>query len=298
MSVSAEAKRAGPDPVAILPYGSKFGLRLAYVPLDALLWPTGGPAALAGRCIGDLPANAHVICFPSSALVFLPRFGVKARISIMIVEPKSVHARYFQWLRLAHRRFHRILTRDRPFLSTIPNGLFFNFVLGWVREANEGGVEKTINLSIIASARAHLEGHKLRHRVVSWLKAEQIDADVLGRGYRPFENKADGLAPYRYSIVIENSRESGYFTEKLLDAFMCRTVPIYWGASDVAGQFDGSGMLICETFEDIKAAVRQIGDQDYNERAAAIERNRALAMGLGHPYLRAAELLNAAASVK
>jgi hypothetical protein len=257
----------------------------------------GRPAGLAGCSVGDLPADAHLICFPSGALVFLPRFGVKARISIMIVEPVSVHARYFRWLRFAHGRFHRVLTRNKLFLDAISNGLFFNFALAWVRDASEGGGGKIRNLSIIASARAHLEGHKLRHQAVSWLLAEGIEADVLGRGYKPFENKADGLAPYRFSIVIENSREPGYFTEKLLDAFMCRTVPIYWGAPDAADYFDGGGMILCDSLDDIKAAVRLVSEDNYRARAAAIERNRALAAGLGDPNLRAARLLSADAAV-
>jgi len=34
------------------------------------------------------------------------------------------------------------------------------------------------------------------------------------------------LTPYRYSVVIENVREPGYFSEKLVDALLCGTVPI------------------------------------------------------------------------
>ena len=107
-------------------------------------------------------------------------------------------------------------------------------------------------LSLIASAKRSLVGHKLRHQVVAWLKQAGIEVDVMGGGYRPFERKSDGLAPYRYSIVIENSREHGYFTEKLVDALLCRTVPIYWGAPDIETYFDMRGMIVCSTLEEVK----------------------------------------------
>ena len=75
----------------------------------------------------------------------------------------------------------------------------------------------------------------------------------MGRGYAPFEAKEDGLAPYRASVVIENSREPSYISEKLIDAALCRTLPIYWGAPDVADWFDPAGLIavvgVSGTFE-------------------------------------------------
>ena len=101
-----------------------------------------------------------------------------------------------------------------------------------------------------------------------------IDADVIGRGYNSFEKKSDGLAPYRYSIVIENVRESSYFTEKLIDAFLTETVPIYWGAPNIGEFFYTEGMIICETFEDLKAAVMNADENGYNDKSIAIAVNK------------------------
>ena len=41
-----------------------------------------------------------------------------------------------------------------------------------------------------------------------------------------------------FSIAIENSRNGCYFTEKILDCFTTRTVPIYWGCPDIGDYFD------------------------------------------------------------
>ncbi len=67
--------------------------------------------------------------------------------------------------------------------------------------------------------------------------------DVLGKGYAPFENKEDGLLPYLFSIVIENCKEPEYFSEKLLDCFFTKTIPIFWGEGNVEEYFDMKGVI-------------------------------------------------------
>jgi len=238
--------------IAILPYGVKPGLTFSRMPLKRLIWPFGMPEGLANGVVGDLNVDDDIICFPSKQVCYLPRFGVRARISLMIVEPEALHRRYFRAARRLHKRFHKILTCNSALLRDIPNGAYLPYGTTWVPEWRTLKIVKTHNLSIIASAKRDLEGHMLRHMIVDWLREEDIDAGVMGRGYKSFENKSEGLAPYRYSIVIENVRESSYFTEKLIDAFLTDTVPIYWGAPNIAEFFDTKGMIICETSRRIK----------------------------------------------
>ena len=47
-----------------------------------------------------------------------------------------------------------------------------------------------------------------------------------------------------FHVALENVRQCNYFTEKLLDCFLTRTVPIYWGCPNIADYFDTDGMLI------------------------------------------------------
>ena len=86
----------------------------------------------------------------------------------------------------------------------------------------------------------------------------------MGGGYKAFKQKADGLAPYRYSVVIENVRERNYFTEKLIDALLCGTVPIYWGCPNIGDFFDTTGMMICESEADIQAALDKYDEKSMN----------------------------------
>jgi len=100
------------------------------------------------------------------------------------------------------------------------------------------------------------------------------DLDAMGYGYKPLEDKADGHVPYQFSVVIENCREPGFFTEKLIDSFLCRSLPIYWGAPDIEHFFDPRGMILCRTADDIQTAIEKATPEDYARRREFLERNR------------------------
>lgn len=285
------SETAGRDPVvAIAPYGLRPGPDLGATPLADCEMPLGCPPGLAGGVLADLGPEDHAVFHPKSGFYALRRPRLTAKMSLVIAEPYAVHGWHFHLLRLYHRRFFRILTRREAFVAAIPNAVFFNHVFAWATDVPDG-IAKTRPASIIASDRDKLEGHRLRHRIVAAIRAEGLDVDVLGRGYQPFEDKWDGLAPYRYSVVIENSRERHYYTEKLIDAFLCRTIPIYWGAPNVSETFDTGGMILCETEAALVAALRDIPDHDSAGMAAAVEANHATARGCLASYTRMAELL-------
>lgn len=98
--------------------------------------------------------------------------------------------------------------------------------------------EKTKLLSVITSNKAFTRGHLDRIKFVERLKArfgEQVD--VFGRGFRPFDDKMDVLRPYKYTVVIENSSEPYYWTEKISDCYLAGTFPIYHGCTNLDEYF-------------------------------------------------------------
>ncbi|WP_407495245.1 glycosyltransferase family 10 domain-containing protein [Pseudooceanicola sp. MF1-13] len=223
--------------IAVLPYGVLLGAGYLNLSCDDLEWPLGQPDRLRQKSLRDMTRDDHLIVYPRPALHYRPLFGLKARVSMMVQEPRAIHWDHRLLLRASWRKFHRVLTHDRDLISKIPNGVFVPFGTTWVPNWQELDLTKSKNCSLIASSKTSQEGHKLRHSVADYVKAQQLDVDVMGSGYRSFETKSDGLASYRYSVVIENVREPDYFTEKLLDALLCLTVPIYWGCPNIGGLF-------------------------------------------------------------
>lgn len=233
----------------------------------------------------------HLILYPRNEFHLRPFHRLKAKISIMVQEPRVIHARHRRWLKLTHRKFFRVFSHDRALVDALPNGVFVPFGTTWVPDWESRDLTKTKMCSLIASAKRSQVGHRLRHDIADWSAAEGIGLDVMGGGYAPFDEKADGLAPYRYSVVIENSREADYFSEKLLDALFCLAVPIYWGCPNIGDYIDTSGLIICESEAEIQAALRAMSEEDYAARVPALERAREQMRPYANLELRTAEAM-------
>jgi len=178
-------------------------------------------------------------------------------------------------------QFDLILSWNQELLGTRPNVAFMPFGDCWIDAADRGLRAKSKSVSLIASDKRFLPGHELRHAVVETY-GSRLDG-IFGRGYTPVENKVEALGDYRYTVVIENVRRNWWFTEKLIDALVTATVPIYWGCPDIAKFFDPDGMIIVESLEDVGRALDSLSEADWERRRPAIERNMQLAAQYTEP---------------
>lgn len=275
--------------VAIIPYDLRRE-PVDTLPLDALNWPLGRQSRLAHGTVADMGPQDHIVTYPTTAL-YLRRSRSPARLSLVIVEPDAIHWKHALLAALFFWRFHRILTRNHALLRWLPNARPLVFGSTQITDPQSVNTVKDRHLSLIASGKRDLEGHRLRHQIVDSLRDRGIAADILGRGYAPFDQKEDGLAPYHYSIIIENVRERSYFTEKLVDALICRTIPIYWGAPDIAQYFDPAGMIICTSADDILHAISSLPETPTPDMLDAAERNRTTALAYANLDRRIAETI-------
>lgn len=280
-----------PPIIGFAPYRLRPGPSLRTTPLSDLDFPLGLPERYASRKIKDLTEEAHVVLHPKSAVYWRWDLGLRARASLLIAEPRAVHGWHMRALRQFHRRFFRILSRDRALIASIPNGLFHNHTYSFLEAPRSVDTTKARLCSLIASQKRDLPGHRLRHRIADRVRSESLAVDLMGRAYAPFERKEEGLAPYRFSVVIENSREPCYISEKLIDAALCRTIPIYWGAPDVAQWFNPAGIIACETEDDIMAVLRSLGEIDLDGLQGVLDENRGRALTLMEGNRLAAEAL-------
>lgn len=261
--------------IAFLPAGLKPGAALSALALENLIWPEGLPADLQGKRVADLGPQDHLLTFPNTAVHLLPNRGTKAQISLVQGEPSVFFRKHLRLLRLSWRRFFRVLTFNETLLSQIPNGVFFPLGSTWVPEWRDLRLDKIRDISLIASAKRDSSGHQLRHRIKDWASRAGVPVEVMGRGYAPFDRKAEGLAPYRFSVVIENLREENYFSEKLVDALLCETVPIYWGCPNIARFVPPQGIIQCNSEADLRQAIETATPERYAAlRPALLESKR------------------------
>jgi len=105
-------------------------------------------------------------------------------------------------------------------------------------------VPKQKKISVVCSDLTDMSGHKLRYALVNKLIGHFKDRlDVYGRGFNFIKDKYEALAPYKYSIAIENNAYPGYFTEKITECYLSLTMPIYYGCPDISNFFDQNSLL-------------------------------------------------------
>lgn len=141
---------------------------------------------------------------------------------------------------------------------------------------------KTREISAIASTKTMIEGHRKRTEFVGWLVEQLPELDLYGQGRdRELADKWDGLAPYRYSIAIENTSKPDYWTEKISDCFLANTVPLYYGATNIGDYFpEGSFVwLPADDRERALAVIRETLKTDHwdaRREALRVARKRVL----------------------
>jgi hypothetical protein len=260
-------------PVYILPHASPSShfASLADVSLAGCEVRPSGPIP---PRVGDLGRDDHVVAFMSSRIATVRMGSVRCRVSVLLREPPIVQGRYYRIMPLLAGRFHRILTHSRALMDRIPSARFVPHGGRWVGRVPDGIPEKPGRISMIASGRRKAPGHRLRHRIATWARSHAPDLSLLGHGYRSLVDKADGHSPYLFSVVIENSREPGYFTEKIVDSLLCGSIPIYWGAPDIAAYFDPRGVIPCADETALQSAVASVGRADFDRMAEGLAANR------------------------
>lgn len=281
--------------VCVLQQHAKLGISPGALPLTNFSWPLGQPERLVGKCLRDLSPEDHLILHPRTTSYYRPGFGTRAKVSVMIVECETIHKRHIEKMHIYYKRFFKVLTVNENLLNSITNGIFFPFGSTWVPDWKKIDTSKTQNISLIASAKRSQPGQIIRHDIIDWAKQKNLPLDAIGGGYRPFEKKSEGLAPYKFSVVIENNREINYFTEKLVDCILCGTVPIYYGAPNIDRFFDTSGMILCQSPEQIKNAINAATPELFVQRLPFLKAIQGIAADYGDLDGRAARAVLGAA---
>lgn len=127
---------------------------------------------------------------------------------------------------------------------------------------------KTKNCSAIFTNK-----HRHRNYFFSNLSYTFKEVDFFGKGISEIVGEArymgvlnqnglckyEGLKSYQKSIAVENSSQSGYFTEKISDCFVSWTLPLYWGCPDIEQLFPKESVrkINLENIEDCIEKIRE-----------------------------------------
>ena len=237
--------------VGIVPYTLRKTKKLGQLHVEQLVWPLEKPSN--AMRVSDLGKDDHIVIFPYSKTVLTANTQLTCKVSLIIFEPRAIQGRYYNIIPILRFLYHRILVRDPKLASRYNNLHSLSLAQLYIDTKNLRLPDflQRRGISLIASTKNDLEGHKLRHKLIALDKSHSYQMlTPLGRAYKQFDDMVTALAPFRYSVVIENCIEPHYFTEKIANCLACKTIPIYWGHESVKQYFDTSNWLFFSDLED------------------------------------------------
>ncbi len=158
-----------------------------------------------------------------------------------------------------HHRYTHIITSNPTVLDNCPNAVFLPYGTTWLNKSEHhvdslghftedlGRIPKDASVSMLCGSLTGKAGYSRRHAI--WNRRKDIPArlnfysstrfPILGEQRLPRDDKIH-LFTSMYSVAVESASETNYFTEKLIDCLITKTIPIYWGCPNISDFFDTS----------------------------------------------------------
>ena len=130
-----------------------------------------------------------------------------------------------------------------------------------IEQISHGGKAKNKLVSMIYSNKGGID-RPLRHKVADRF-VDKID--LFGGPKGEVKLKSDTLNNYMFSIAMENSIDDFYYTEKVIDCFITKNVPIYRGAKNINRFFDERGIIQWTDIDELQDILNSISQKKYDE---------------------------------
>lgn len=173
-------------------------------------------------------------------------------------------------------KFDLILTWRIEILEKIKHSKKFLYGTKWVDEFLDTSLKEN-RVSFFTSNKAFTSGHLFRHEAFNYVS--NISKSVYGLEMNyimtppRIESKNSILNNYKFSVIMENSFKDNYFTEKIIDCFATKTIPIYWGCPNISEYFDENGIIKFNNIYELSEILINLNPKTYNNLIDSIENN-------------------------
>jgi len=212
----------------------------------------------------------------------------------VVVEPDAiVHTRNL--FIENHTNFDILLTHDEEILKACPNSRVCLYGTTWIPQSVYETIDvtrKQPKISCLTGSKEVTPAHTYRKFLyanqlriplpITWFRSA---AGKLLPAYQhnPLlsmspDSKVGLFLDFQFSIAIENSSEKYYFSEKLIDCLLTKTIPIYYGCTNISEYFDTRGWIILETTNVFELIAKASSLPNYGDFAEVIEHNYREAM--------------------
>lgn len=170
--------------------------------------------------------------------------------------------------------FDLILSWKEKILNNCSNSEKFLFG-GKTIDDSRLNINKKNQISYLTSNKNFTEGHAFRQNVFDFFDAHDFDGDykLLVHKSPPRIDKEVIFNNSKFSIIIENGKESDYFSEKIIDCLATKTIPIYRGCPTISEYFDIDGFLIFDTLDELIDIIVNLSSDFYESKLDLVEKN-------------------------
>lgn len=181
--------------------------------------------------------------------------------------------------------FDLILCWQQNILDTCENSKLFPFGTCWISDFDIN-LEKEYCVTSLVGSKGFTHNQQLRQvlpSIVSQIKT--IPVELFNSKNGPFlglpKIERSIISPVvknelfysQFHIVIENVCYRNFFTEKIIDCFQTKTIPIYLGCPNINDFFDSRGMFIVSSIDEIKEVCNKITTTTYANMKEFVNKN-------------------------
>jgi len=181
--------------------------------------------------------------------------------------------------------FDVILTQSYKVLNNCDNAVFQPFGHTWLKpDQYNKNHNKEFKIAHLQGKLLKTYGHSLRHQVT----ARKNELNIPLKFYETYGDRSNIedarlgkefiFGDSQFGVVIENTSSRGYFTEKILDCFLLKTIPLYWGCSNIGDFFDIEGIIPFSNVDDLIYISNNLSENYYNSKKEIIDKNWKLAL--------------------
>lgn len=203
-------------------------------------------------------------------------------VNIFACEEPNEYFGNHDWIIQNHERFSLVLSWDERVLRKCPNSQLLIYGESWLDDGTDRITkprQKKFEISHLRGAKANSYGHWLRHQIFN--RQDEITIPkkfhATVEPFKVFQDNINGkdfiLGESMFSVIIENTSHNNYFTEKLTDCILMKTIPIYWGCSNINMYYNPEGMHQFRSDDQAINIINNLTPEEYEAMLPAVEEN-------------------------
>lgn len=134
--------------------------------------------------------------------------------------------------------------------------------------------QKACAVSVVITRKTKTPLHRARLKFVDLLQRRLGDRlHVFGRGFHEIGNKREAIDPFKYHLALENNAQENFWTEKIADAWLGWSLPLYSGCPNLTDYVPAEAFIRLELRSmsaSIDTVERCLDEDPYDRRVPSI----------------------------